>query len=44
MYRKQNMGVSEVFFSVGLSPMNTFIDVSKSVLGFYKAQYHQKFI
>ena len=35
------MGVSE-FFSVGLSPMNTFIDVSKSVHGFYKAQYHQK--
>ena len=33
-----------VFFSVGLSPMNKFIDVSKSFLGFYKAQYHQKFI
>ena len=44
MYIKQNMGVSESFFAVGLSPMNTFIDVSKSVLGFYKAQFYQKFI
>ena len=41
MYIKQNVSVSE-FFSRFLSPMNKFTDVSKSVLGFYKAQYCQK--
>ena len=38
MYIKQNVSVSE-FFIRSLSPMNKFTDVSKSVLGFYKAQY-----